>query len=441
MTPDNSLLHIGEVVSDRYRIEQPLGEGGMGVVFLARQLNLDRVVAIKILRPQLAIDPVARTRFEREARAAATLDHPGVIKIFDFGEHNGLLYLTMERIVGMTLRQLLRATSDTLPIERAISITTQIADVLTATHAISLVHRDLKPENIFLVPSDLGQDRVVVADFGLAIFSADRLGERLTRTGEVMGTPAYLSPEQTRGKALGPKVDVYALGCILYEMITGTVPFDGPDVQLVMQQAFAIPDSPRERRPNLLIPQTLDSLVMAMLTKSPDHRPDAIAVRQMLLALDPEASRMLTPRNELKDKPRQHRMVTQGDLRTLTMAIDGDDDDTMGASLGVAGPIDEWNMTLLANQGFRPRLLQTTFPGQPVEIILITEPESQYLELANQYAVPTVVMAKNNELSHLAELIRYGVSEIVPHGSEHAELIRRIRRALRRSRRLAEAIR
>lgn len=287
MTPDNSLLHIGEVVSDRYRIEQPLGEGGMGVVFLARQLNLDRVVAIKILRPQLAIDPVARTRFEREARAAATLDHPGVIKIFDFGEHNGLLYLTMERIVGMTLRQLLRATSDTLPIERAISITTQIADVLTATHAISLVHRDLKPENIFLVPSDLGQDRVVVADFGLAIFSADRLGERLTRTGEVMGTPAYLSPEQTRGKALGPKVDVYALGCILYEMITGTVPFDGPDVQLVMQQAFAIPDSPRERRPNLLIPQTLDSLVMAMLTKSPDHRPDAIAVRQMLLALDP----------------------------------------------------------------------------------------------------------------------------------------------------------
>lgn len=438
MTADNSLLHIDEVISDRYRIEGRLGEGGMGVVYLARQINLDRIVAIKVLRPQLAIDPVARTRFEREARAAASLDHPGVIKVFDFGEHRGLLYLTMERIVGITLRQLLRNTPDTLPIERSIAIATQVADVLMATHAISLIHRDLKPENLFLVPSELGQDRVVIADFGLAIFSTDRMGERLTRTGEVMGTPAYLSPEQTRGKALGPKVDVYALGCILYEMVTGTAPFDGPDVQLVMQQAFAIPDSPRERRPNLPIPQNLDQLIMAMLTKSPDHRPDATAVRQMLLALDPDASRMLAARNDLKDKPRHARMVTQGDIRTLTLAQDGEDNDTLGAAVGISGPIDDWNLTLLSGQGFRPRILHAEAPGAPVEIVLVTTPDQTYLELARQYRVPVVVIASSNELAHLADLIRAGVSEIVPHGSDQAELIRRIRRALRRSRRLAE---
>ncbi|MFO7653083.1 MAG: protein kinase [Candidatus Krumholzibacteriia bacterium] len=215
---------IGQTIS-RYRIEAQLGQGGMGVVYRARDLRLERSVALKFLAPELTRDPLARSRFLNEARAAAALNHPNIVTIYEVDEVAGQAFIAMELVAGTDLRQ--RLAGGPLPPSEATAITRQIAQGLARAHAAGIVHRDVKPANILLTP----EGEAKIADFGLARLAGQA---RVTRTGTVLGTVAYMSPEQARGEEATPQTDIWALGVLHYEMLTGRLPFpgDSPQAQL-----------------------------------------------------------------------------------------------------------------------------------------------------------------------------------------------------------------
>ncbi len=311
----------------------------MGVVWRARQLDLDRAVAVKILHPNLASRGDARARFVREARVAATLAHANAVRVLDFGEAPAGLYLVMELVAGRTLRAWLEA--GPLPRAEALAIALAIAQVLEAAHRINLVHRDIKPENIFVDRTPAGP-AVRVVDFGLA-FIADPLSSigRMTDEGILGGTPAYMSPEQARGKAVGPPSDVYSLGCTLYEMLAGRPPFLGPVAELLTRHAYAPPLTLRELELDPPIAPAIDELVLAMLGKSPPLRPTAAAAAQQLAALTqpadgPPGALRLRERSE-RALPRPAIATIDDDPAAVAIAIDGAAPDELIWELAAAG--------------------------------------------------------------------------------------------------------
>jgi serine/threonine-protein kinase len=208
-----------------YHIAELVGSGGMGLVYRAEQRILGRTVALKIIRPEIAESGNYRARFLREARFAAAVDHPHVVSVFDAGEQDGRLYLAMQWVDGLDLGTLIDREQRLAP-ERAVPIGVQLAQALQAVHDAGLVHRDVKPSNV-LVREIGGHDHAYLTDFGIA--KAAAVQDSLTRTGWVIGTPGYLSPEQIRGQQPGPRSDLYALGCIMFEALTGQRPFGGDD--------------------------------------------------------------------------------------------------------------------------------------------------------------------------------------------------------------------
>ena len=216
---------VGSVVADRYLVERLLGEGGMGRVYLARHVRLPQQAAIKVLHPGMIADPEAVARFNREAANAARIEHDRVARVFDFGEtRKGSVYLAMEYVPGRSLHGLV-AESGRLPAARAARITYQVAEGLDAAHRIGIVHRDLKPDNIMVLTDDGGVDRCKVVDFGIAKAADAGSRTRLTRTGMVVGTPEFMSPEQFLGEELDARSDVYALALVAYNAFTGALPF------------------------------------------------------------------------------------------------------------------------------------------------------------------------------------------------------------------------
>jgi len=256
-------LQIGAEFLD-YRIEERIGQGGMGVVYRAYDLRLKRTVALKVVAPDLELDERFRARFARESELAMSLEHPNVVPIHDAGEVDGRLYLTMRLVVGTDLRALLRAEGALVP-SRALAIASQIANALDAAHARGLVHRDVKPSNVLLD----GDEHVYLADFGLT----RRLEEQGANAGEgrSLGTPAYLAPEQIEGERVGGPADVYSLGCLLYECLTGRPPFSG-DSRLAVGWAHLEerPPSASAHEPNL--PLAIDSVIQRSMAKAPDER-------------------------------------------------------------------------------------------------------------------------------------------------------------------------
>jgi len=255
-----------------YRVLQQIGEGGMGTVWLAEHMMLGRRAAIKLLHPMFTARPDIVTRFFNEARAATAISDPGIVQIFDFGHHvDGSAYIAMEMLEGEPLDKRLRRLGR-LAIADALRIMRQVASTLGVAHLRGIVHRDLKPENIYLVrdPEVIGGERAKVLDFGIAKLTGDASVK--TNTSAVMGTPAYMSPEQCRGAGqVDQRSDVYALGCMLFALITGAPPFDaeGPGEIIAMHL--------RERPPALAsrvqgIPPELETLVMHCLAKDPAHR-------------------------------------------------------------------------------------------------------------------------------------------------------------------------
>ena len=267
---------VGHTLDDKYRLEEKLGIGGMGTVYRARHLLIDRPVAVKVLNQRFVEDEAARTRFRREARAAGRLQHANAVTVTDFGEsHDGYVYLVMELLEGRTLREVL-AKEAPLDVARSVSLMLQIAGAVAAAHEAGIIHRDLKPANIFIVQRADVPAVVKVLDFGIAKLAAESLDEdeamALTQVGAMIGTPRYMSPEQCDGLDLTPAADVYSLGCILYEMLTGTVPFSGSTpLAIAMKQISDTPRSPREFVSTIPVP--LERVVLHTLEKRPENRP------------------------------------------------------------------------------------------------------------------------------------------------------------------------
>jgi serine/threonine protein kinase/tetratricopeptide (TPR) repeat protein len=280
---------LGQVLDDKYRLDRRLGEGGMGTVYRATHLLIERPVAVKVLSARLVADDTAKERFRREARAAGRLQHTNAVAVTDFGEtREGLVYLVMELLEGRPLREVLAREAPLDP-ARAVSLMLQISAAVEAAHEAGIIHRDLKPGNIFLVQRPDSPYIVKVLDFGIAkLASADgefALHDTLTGTGVMIGTPRYMSPEQCDGAQLAPASDVYSLGVILYEMLTGQTPFTGATpLALALQHSSEEPRPPREVVP--AIPPALESVVLHALEKAAEQRPaDAGEFRRELFAV------------------------------------------------------------------------------------------------------------------------------------------------------------
>jgi eukaryotic-like serine/threonine-protein kinase len=256
----------GRILDGRYQLGSLLGAGGMASVYLATDRVLQRQVAVKVLRPSDVQDAVFVERFRREARAAARLSHPNIVAVFDSGFDAGLHYLVMEYVVGESLAQLLHRQGRLAPL-RAVELAIQVCAALAAAHAQGLVHRDIKPANVLVGPD--GQ--VKVTDFGIVKASA---ATTLTGTGMVLGTAAYLSPEQAQGHPVDARSDLYGLGCVLYELLCGSPPFgSGPDrspVAIATRHVREPPEPPSACNPQ--VDPALDQVVLTALAKDPAQR-------------------------------------------------------------------------------------------------------------------------------------------------------------------------
>ena len=261
---------IGRVIGERYHIIDKLGEGGMGAVYLAEHIRMGRRCAIKVMNAMLLHDPDSVSRFSREAANASRINHPNVAAIYDFGETTDqIVFLAMEFVEGRSLAAALDG-KRAVPERRAMEIACQVADALNAAHELGIVHRDLKPDNIMMTHSRAGKDLVKVVDFGIA--KATGGGQQtVTRTGFIVGTPAYMSPEQILGDPLDGRSDLYSLGCILYEMLTGERAFAGPSGEVSIRRRLTEPP-PRPRRVKRTLSKSLDRIVTKAMDRSPDQR-------------------------------------------------------------------------------------------------------------------------------------------------------------------------
>jgi serine/threonine-protein kinase len=234
MDPEPDLLaRLRDALAERYTIERELGRGGMATVYLARDLKHDRPVALKVLKPELA-NAIGPERFLREIQVTASLHHPHILALYDSGQTDGFLYYVMPLVEGESLRDRLTREKQ-LPLDDALQIAREVADALSYAHSHGLIHRDIKPENILLTGS-----HALVSDFGIARAVSTAGGETLTEAGLAIGTPAYMSPEQAGGsRDLDGRSDIYALGCVIYEMLAGQAPFTGPTVESVIHQHLA----------------------------------------------------------------------------------------------------------------------------------------------------------------------------------------------------------
>ena len=270
---------LGRTIAARYHLIKKLGSGGMSVVYLARHQLISRLSALKILRPELSLIAEHRERFLREARAVNRINHPNIVEITDVGESDGFAYLVMEYVEGETL--LGHIQKGRLPWDRAARIGMLVASALARAHQMGVVHRDLKPENILLLPSDTEPEVVKLTDFGIAKV----MGEAsLTLNEQLFGTPGYIAPEYVGGIGIDGRSDIYSLAVVIYEMVTGVLPFDGKgQSELLLKPLTSAPIPPSQRIGGENLPPDLESLLLRCLAREPKDRPhDAFAVHDAL---------------------------------------------------------------------------------------------------------------------------------------------------------------
>jgi eukaryotic-like serine/threonine-protein kinase len=352
-----------------YRLMKALGEGAMGQVFLAQHVRLGRQVAIKVLRPELAGNKDLIARFFQEARAVNEINHEHIVEIFDFVEEPSRVYTVMELLVGSTLADGLK--SDGPPsLRRSTSILQQVCKALAAAHQVGVVHRDVKPDNIFLIERSGQRDYVKVLDFGVAKLSRPYEGSSTQKTmqGTILGTPRYMSPEQAGGQDVDHRSDIYAVGTILYELLSGTVPFDGNSfgelaVKLITQKPAKLPD---ETPTGEKIPAELRQLVAKCLEKDPNRRPQT--TMEVADALAPFAGSGLTGEASINVKPRRRGLAVAA---VLVFAV-------VAGSVGwlLAGPQSGAQAQSSETQAKSPPLpTPTPAPAAPDEVKLTIESE------------------------------------------------------------------
>jgi len=415
---------LGEVIAGRYRLDSLLGRGGMGCVYRAEHVALNEPLVIKLIDPVFAMDPLARARFRLEAKALMRLRHPGVVTLHDFGEHEGGLFIAMELLVGQTLFHASLPNSQPMPIPRILDIVRQLAQVLEATHAAGIIHRDIKPENVMLL-RDGGADgatgRVKLMDFGLAhLHEAE--DSRLSATGVVLGTPSYMSPEQCFGRGLSEASDIYSLGVMLFEMLSGRRPFDDPTPAVVMSQhMFVAPPKLEALSSRPGIPAGMTTLVEEMLAKKPEVRPTASELLRRLDAIqggtDAAAFGASATARRLAEagKSREERALPPGDARLAS------------------------EPTMLAEQaaGVRPRVAlvgfsperasqlgqslavngidasaDTPLDGADVKVVIVAGGDGLDVLRAHPGTTPALVVDVTQPTA-IPELIRAGASDVV----------------------------
>ena len=415
---------VGQLVVDRYRLDQRIGAGGMGSVWRAHDLHLGRAVAIKLVALG---ERLARLRFVREGKVAARLDHPGLCRVYDVGEHLGVGHLVMELLDGETVyHRMLRARPD--PTWR-LQMVAEVARAMAAAHAQGLVHRDVKPDNLFLDRST-GRERTVVIDFGLAFLDGNGRGElgRLTQSDITGGTPQYMAPEQARALAIGPAADVYALGCVLFELIAGRPPFEGPATMVMSHQVFAIPPLLAELVPT--VEPGVSALVAAMLAKPPEQRPTMVVVADRLEVLSaggPSAAARASG-GEL----RVHRMLTRNLEAQRAMPIEA----AIGALIAV-GPVTDDILVAAACAGLSAQRAATVAEATT---LIASEPRAVILADVDEDAVaalcalgpPVIAVAPAGDLELAVRLARIGCLDVITRPIQAAVASRKILRALRR---------
>lgn len=259
----------GARVAHRYRIGRALGEGSMARVFEAVDETTGAQVAIKILHPRLSLDPRGLERFRREAEATKRLDHPGTVRMFDFGrDDKGLFYLVMERVEGRDLNTLIAEEAPLTP-RRVVNLLSQILRALSAAHTAGVLHRDLKPENVLVD----AQDRVKLCDFGMAKLRESQHHPGITASGFVCGTPEFMAPEQAQGRPMDERADLYAVGCVMYQLMTGEMPFTGDSaLETIEKHVSQRPRRPRRVRPDWFFPLALERVCLTAMQKAPSLR-------------------------------------------------------------------------------------------------------------------------------------------------------------------------
>ncbi|MDY7232337.1 serine/threonine-protein kinase [Hyalangium rubrum] len=421
---------LGRTLAGRYHLQRVLGRGGMGTVYEAEHVGLSRQVAVKVLHTHIATAPGAVMRFQREARLMARLQHPGAAQVYDFGEEAGELFLVMERLQGETL-DTVTFREGPLSIPLAVEVVAQVLEVLEASHALGIVHRDLKPGNVMLL-GELSAPRVKVLDFGLAQLVDGSPQERITVSGMVHGTPGYMSPEQCRGEPLDGRADLYALGCVLHELLIGQPPFGEMPVAEVMSGHLYRPPAPlRQLRPHLSIPPALDTLVLECLAKMKEQRPDNAQVMRLRLrqSLSLPISLAQAPRGEGKKKERPLPAPQPSKTEVPSDAPVG----VMEAG-GLANP--HGVGTALAAAGFRVvPCVEGVSVGDVRALIIVPEAGGDALPLARQLASrphgPPVLLCGEDDLTVMTRAIEGGVYDYIPLPLDPVDLSRKVARALR----------
>lgn len=265
---------LGSVVAQKYKLIESLGSGGMGVVFKAQHVLMHKTVALKMLHPQLIVSDHCLSRFQQEAKALSHIDHPNIIAVFDYGTtESGQPFIVMDYVRGHSLEDIIKKDGPLAP-ERGLRILIQVADAIAEAHKCGIIHRDLKPSNVMLVADGDNEESVRIVDFGIAKIVNAETGNQLTKTGEIFGSPAYMSPEQCRGDVLDERSDIYSFGCVMYEALSGTVPFAGENMFETMYfhlnklpAPLAMPQGTRHNYRHRIEP-----IIFKTLEKSREHR-------------------------------------------------------------------------------------------------------------------------------------------------------------------------
>ncbi|HSO39556.1 MAG TPA: serine/threonine-protein kinase, partial [Labilithrix sp.] len=431
---------IGTTVGGKYLVTEPIGRGGMGVVYRAIHRDLGEPVAVKFLHRTLTSDPELRARFHREALALARLRHPGIVALLDVSGEDEEPFMIMELVQGLSLEKVLEDCAGNMALPRIGDIFSPLLEVLAVAHARGIVHRDIKPSNVMLLEGD----HVKLLDFGLVHLPGKDM-VKLTETGMVHGTPDYMSPEQCEGYPSGPPTDIYAIGVMLFEAIAGQLPFEGPRAATVMAaHLFLEPPTMAERSTGRVVPAPLEALVKRTLSKTATDRPTALELRQELTSIlkgtDPAtlAEQASRERVRLGALSRNERAFTGSRLEAPTPSAAASHvavcirDRERASSIVLALAVS--NVTARMEDGEAPA---PGSDGEPTAIILAYgewEQGQRFARIAAAHPnVPVLVIDVPSPDATMA-VIRAGASDMTLVGTSDSELARLVARMARRGR-------